>query len=317
MAVEPEPAPPGPGGAAEAGIALVTVLWFVAAMSALAVAMVGLGRDTALTSRHAVHAIEARATMASAVELAAAALQQDQWPVSGPLEWRQGALSVRVTAVPESAKIDLNASSDELIEALAAVAMAGLGRRAEDGVALGHAILDWRDPPGPRRLAGATAEDYARAGRLGRPRHGPFRHVAELHSVLGMDQALFALIEEAVTVHHGQGEPDGRNLPPLVRATIDRARGLGGGAETALDSPGQALEGTPDDGAAPSFVADPRGLYTLDIEIVHEDGPSFRQATVIWIDPPNGHRRYAALESRSGLLPASAGLTDEVTWPGR
>lgn len=317
MAVEPEARPPAQGGTAEAGIALVTVLWFVAAMSALAVAMVGLGRDTALTSRHAVHAVEARAAMAGAVELAAAALQQDQWPVSGPLLWRQGALEVRVTAEPESAKIDLNASSDELIEALAAVTVAGLGRSAEDGLALGHAILDWRDPPGPRRLSGATAEDYARAGRIGRPRHGPFRHVAELRSVLGMDQALFARMEAAVTVHHGQAEPEGQNLPPLVQATIDRARGLGSSAESALDSPGQTLEGSADAGTTPGFVTDPRGLYTLDIEIVHEDGPSFRQATVIWTDPPTGSRRFAVLENRSGLLPASAGPLSEVAWPGR
>ena len=317
MAVEPAAATPGPGGATEAGIALVTVLWFVAAMSALAVAMVGLGRDTALTSRHAMHAIEARAAMAGAVELAAAALQHDRWPVSGPLAWRQEAVEVRVTAVPESTKIDLNASSDELIEALAAVTVAGVGRSAEDGLALGHAILDWRDPPGTRRLAGATADDYARAGRIGRPRHGPFRHVAELRSVLGMDQALFARMADAVTVHHGQGEPDGQNLPPLVQAAIDRAQGLGTSAESALDSAGQTLDGSADAGTTPGFVTDPRGLYTLDIEIVHEDGPSFRQATVIWIDPPTGNRRFAVLENRSGLLPAGAGPVDEVTWPGR
>jgi hypothetical protein len=255
--------------------------------------------------------------MTSAVEVAALVLQQDRWPVSGPLLWRQGPLELRVSAVPESAKIDLNGSSDELIEALAAVTVAALGRGAEDGVALGHAILDWRDPPGSRRLAGATAEDYVRAGRIGRPRHGPFRHVAELRSVLGMDQALFARMAEAVTVHHGQAEPDGRNLPALVQAAIDRARGLGTGAESALDSPGQTLDGSGDAGTTPGFVTDPRGLYTLDIDIVHEDGPSFRQATVIWIDPPTGNRRHAVLENRSGLLPASAGPVDEVRWLGR
>ena len=307
---------------ADAGIALVTVLWFVAAMSALAVAMVGLGRDTAWSSRHAVQAIEARAAMASAVELAAQALRQQRWPLAEPLAWRQGPLAGRVTASPESAKIDLNASSDELIEALAAVATAALERRAEDGLALGHAILDWRDPPGARRLAGAGAEDYARAGRIGRPRHGPFRHVAELRSVLGMDEALFAQMEGAVTVHHGAAEPEGRVLPPLVQAALDRARGLGGSAESALDSPEETLEDSADAGATPDFVTDPRGLYTLDIDIVHEDGPVFRQATVIWIDPPPlGGRGHAVLENRSGLLPATAEVSGAssgaATWPSR
>jgi general secretion pathway protein K len=317
MTVEPSPGRAQAAGAAEAGIALVTVLWFVAFMSALAVAMVGLGRDTALTSRHAVQSIEARAAMTSAVELAAAALGQGRWPIAGPLEWRAGAYRVRVGVVPESAKIDLNAASDELIEALAAVVTAALGENAQAGLALGHAILDWRDPAGTRRLAGATADDYARAGRIGRPRHGPFRHTAELRSVLGMDQARFALMEGALTVHHGQSEPDGQPLPPLVQAALDRARGLAPAVERALDSPGQALDGSAAGGAVPVFVGDPRGLYTLDIDIVHEDGPSFRQATVIWIDPPTGNRRHAVLENRSGLLPASAGPVDEVRWLGR
>ena len=320
MALEPSPAAPEPRHTGEAGIALVTVLWFVALMSALAVAMVGLGRDTALVSRHAVQAIEARAAMTSAVELAAAALGQGRWAVSGPLEWRQDRFLVRVAAEPESAKIDLNAASDDVLEALAAVATAALGQNDRAGLALGHAILDWRDPPGGRRLAGATADDYARAGLIGRPRHGPFQHIAELRSVLGMDQALFALIEPAVTVHHGLAEPDGLPVPPLVQAVLDRARGLGGAVESALDSAGQGLDDSPDGGATPVFVTDPRGLYTLDIEIVHEDGPSFRQRTVIWLAPSQGGRQHAVLENRSGLLPASGPTTTqlgEVPWPGR
>ena len=317
MAVEPPARPLGPGGDRDAGIALVAVLWFVAMMSALAVAMVGYGRETALTSRHAVHAIEARAAMESAVTLAAASLGEGRWPATGPLTWRQGALWVQVTASPESAKIDLNAASDDLIEALAAVAAAALGRSGDEALAVAHAILDWRDPAGTRRLAGATADDYARAGRVGRPRHGPFRNVAELRSVLGMDQALFALLADAVTVHHGLAEPDGEPLPPLVEAALDRARGLGADAESAFASAVQPLDEGGNEGAPPAFLTDPRGLYTLDIDIVHEDGPGFRQANVIWIAPPVGNRPHVVLATRPGLLPQTAGSLDEVAWPGR
>jgi hypothetical protein len=294
------------------------VLWFVALMSALAVAMVGLGRDTALASRHAVQAIEARTIMASAVELAVNALRRDRWPSAGPLEWRQGLYAVRVLARPESAKIDLNAASDDLIEALAAAAAAALGRSADAGLALGHTILDWRDPAGTRRLAGATADDYAAAGRIGRPRHGRFRHVAELRSVLAVDAAFYAVLADAVTVHHGVAEPDGQPLPPLVLAAVDRARGLEGAVESTLDSREQPLDESEDGATPPAFLNDPRGLYTLDIEIVHEDGPSFRQKTVIWLDPPLGDRSYAVLENRSGLLPAAVAAEaplDEVPWP--
>jgi general secretion pathway protein K len=317
MTAEPSTGPAGARGGREAGVALVTVLWFVAMTSALAVAMVGYGRETALASRHSVHAIEGRAVLRSAVELAAASLGQGRWPAAGPLAWRHGAFLVQVSALPESAKIDLNAASDDLVEALAAVAAASLGRSGDEALAVAHAILDWRDPAGTRRLAGATADDYASAGRLGRPRHGPFRHVAELRSVLGIDQALFAVIADAVTVHHGLAEPDGQPLPSLVEAALDRARGLGVDAESAFASAEQPLDESGDAGAPPAFVTDPRGLYTLDIDIVHEDGPGFRQAMVIWIDPPHGNRSHVVLATRSGLLPAAAGSLDPVAWPGR
>lgn len=317
MTAEPAAGTPRLDGGGEAGIALVAVLWFVAMTSALAVAMIGLGRDTALTSRHTIHAIEARAAAGSAVELAAASLEQGRWPTAGPLAWRQGAFLVEVTAVPETAKIDLNAAGDELIEALAAVASAALGRGGDEALSVAHAILDWRDPAGTRRLAGATADDYARTGRIGRPRHGPFRHVAELRSVLGMDEALFATMADAVTVHHGLALPEGRPLPPMVRAALDHVRGLGRGAESALDSTAQELEGSDESGATPGFVTDPRGLYSLDIELVHEDGPGFRRTMVIWMSPPFGNRRYVVLETRSGLLPTTTASMGEVAWPGR
>ena len=91
----------------------------------------------------------------------------------------------------------------------------------DGALSVAHAILDWHDPAGTRRQAGATADDYARAGRIGRPRHGPFCHVAELRSVLGMDQEFYALVADAVTVHHGLVEPNGQPLPPFVWAAVD------------------------------------------------------------------------------------------------
>jgi len=132
-----------------------------------------------------------------------------------------------------------------------------------------------------------------------------------------LDEALFALMAEAATVHHGQDEPAEPIRSSLVRAALDRSRGLGSAPESALDSTVQQLDDGPDADAALGFASDPRGLYTLDIEILHEDGPSFRQATVIWIDSPLGNRRHAVLENRSGLLPATGLSMGEVAWPDR
>ena len=57
-------------GPDDAGVALLTVLWFVAAMSALAITLVSISRDTAYVTRNAVRAIEARAALQGAVEIA-------------------------------------------------------------------------------------------------------------------------------------------------------------------------------------------------------------------------------------------------------
>ena len=310
----------GPSATSEAGIALLTVLWFLVAMSALAVALAGVGRDSAYASRNAVRGIEVRGAKASAIEITAATLWRGRLPTDGKLEWRRGPFTVMATVTPESGKIDLNAAGDELIEGLAAVAAEAVGRDDQAALAVAHAILDWRDPDRERRLAGAEADDYAALGRIGRPRDGPFQFVAELRSVIGVDEALFAVLAPALSVHHGEPEPAVEPTLPLVRAALDRARGLGlglGDGESAFDPDDQPLDDSETSGPAPFFTADPAGLYTIEIELVHVDGPSFRQQTVIWIDPPLGNARFAVLESRSTILPPRQEPGAEVAaWPG-
>ena len=314
--------PPRHGhGQRDAGVALLTVLWFLVAMSGLAVTLAALGRDSAHASRNAIRALEVRTVMASAVEITAATLWRGQ-VIDGMLDWRQGPFTVLATVTPESGKIDLNAASDELIEALTAVATEALGRDSRQAVALAHAIQDWRDPDRERRLAGAEAADYAAAGRPGGPRDGPFPFVAELRSVIGMDEALFAVLAPALSVHHGQDQPGVAPTAGLVRQALDRARGLGlgmAGGESSFDRADQPLEGGGTVEPTSFFTADPAGLYTIELELVHDDGPSFRQETVIWIDPPLATARYAVLESRSTLLPPAleqpAG--EAAAWPGQ
>lgn len=304
----------------EAGIALLAVLWFLVAMSGLAAAIAGIGRDSAFAARNAIAAIEARAAIASAVEIAAASLREGSFPSSGIIEWRQGDMTIRVVAAAENGKIDLNAASDALIEGLAAAAVSESGGPAAKGQALGDAILDWRDTDRNRRLAGAEASDY---GESSKPRDGPFAFIAELRSVMGMDDELFALLAPAVTVHHGADQPSVGPASTLVQDALDRSRGMVPGEGTE-GSPSfdlaQPLDDTDDQGVTAPFVADPSGLYTLDIAVIHDDGPTHRHETVIWIEPPVDDSQYAILESRSGALSGSAVqsmITGEAQWPER
>lgn len=288
----------------DAGMALLTVLWFVALMSALAVTLIDLGRDSAYATRNAVKAIESRAAVGSAVAIAAQTLKNARFPDDGVLRWRQDRVAITVKATPEGGKIDLNAAGDDLIEALARI-VAG---DADAGLALGHAILDWRDPGSERRLAGAEADDYAATGRLARPRDDLFRFPGELRSVLGVDAETYARLAANVTVAHGQPDPPAAMHPPLARAAIDglmEAEADAAGVENAFDVAEQSLDEAGDDAEPVVFSTDPDGLYTLDIELAYDDGPQFRQQTVIWTDPPTEFGRYAVLQSRSVVLPTA------------
>jgi hypothetical protein len=245
-------------------------------------------------------------------------LRRGRFPISGRLSWRQGLLTVNVAAVGEGSKIDINAASDDLIEGLAGAAVAAEGRSPADGLAVAHAIMDWRDANQDRRLAGAESDDY---GDPGGPRDGPFAFLAELRSVRGVDRELFARLAPAVTVHPGDEQPSVSLVSPLVQDALDRARGLDptiSDNQEASDRVAQTLDDSGDAERIAVFATDPSGLYTLDIEVLHESGPSFRQETVIWIDPSLGGREFAILENRSGMLPESALqaiAAREVPWP--
>lgn len=293
----------------DAGVALLTVLWFVAAMSALAITLVSISRDTAYVTRNAVRAIEARAAQQGALEIAGLLLAVDSFPSGGVLEWTNADRGVRVTAVPEAGKIDLNAAGDQLIEGLASAVADDPGTAR----ALADALLDWRDTDNARRLAGAERDDYAQQGGSVRPRDGPLPFIAELRSVQGFDLELYARLADAVTVFSGNADPGPLPVQPLVREALDYATGLavegaGNGelGESAFDPPPEPLEDALNEVPAPAFAEDPQGLYTLDIELSYDDGPSFRQKTVIWVKPMLGSDPFLVLQSGAGLVPQAA-----------
>ena len=299
-------------GSGDAGVALLTVLWFVAAMSALAITLVSISRDTAYVTRNAVRAIEARAALQGAVEIAGRLLAVNAFPMTGQVEWTHAGGGIRVTAFPESGKIDLNAADELLIEGLAAAVADDPGTARS----LADALLDWRDPDNARRLAGAERDDYVREGGLVRPRDGLLPFVAELRSVRGFDRDLYARLVDAVTVFPGNAELGPVPLAPLALEAMDYALGLaveGIGSlelgESAFDPPLEPLEDELNDVPATAFAEDPQGLYTLDIELAYDDGPSFRQKTVIWVEPPLGSDPFLVLQNGAGLVPRAAAST--------
>src|SRR5262245_45281373 len=188
----PEGAPgwiPGikPGMTGERGIALAVVVWIVTLL-ALQVSVFNLGvRDAAALASNELAAARGQALAAAGVEMAAARLMERdlvrRWQGNGSSHTLAlGGAQVEIAILDESARIDLNDASEELLASLLrpfAPSQATLGQWVDR-------ILDWRDADSDRRPLGAEDIDYRRAGVGYGPRNGPFLDPSELGRVLGL-----------------------------------------------------------------------------------------------------------------------------------
>lgn len=178
------------------GAALVLVLWFVAALSLIAVSVASSTRaDTRAASLH-VSMIRAAAAGDAAINLAL--LDADAEPVL--LErlmterYEFDGHVVTVTLRPDTGLINLNVAPLELLRDLFVVLGEVDPARAES---LARGVMDWRNVD----EVGAVASAYASAGALFVPRHGRFEAPEDLLQVLGVDLGLYARIRRSISVH--------------------------------------------------------------------------------------------------------------------
>ena len=121
---------------------------------------------------------------------------------------------VRIAIESETGKVDLNNASDALLTRL----LEGVGAKGPNAASLANKIADFRDADGLRRLNGAEADDYRRAGLPGGPKDAPFVAVEELGQVLGVDAELAARLRPYVTVYSSSTGID----PRLASADLVR-----------------------------------------------------------------------------------------------
>ncbi len=146
-------------------------------------------RGEALAARNALSLAQARAAADGAVERMAFELSRprniaDVWQPDGAAHvWQDGEARFAVSAVDESARIDLNAAPEPLLKGL--LQNVG-GLDADTAQHVVEAIEDWRDADDLRRPNGAEDADYRAAGRKYGPANAPFSSVGELQRVLGM-----------------------------------------------------------------------------------------------------------------------------------
>jgi general secretion pathway protein K len=211
--------------ATQRGLALVAVLWMVAALTITATGVVyavrGEVRSVASFREAAVAGALADAGVVLAARELVAARGRD-------VQLRQYEATIeqqtiRIRAVPLTGLIDLNAAPESLLTDLIAVA-GGLDRG--QAASLAQRILDWRDPDDQARPAGAENAAYAAARSPFRTRGGPFEAPEDLLQVLGVDFDLFVKLRPLFTVHQRGG---GRVSP--VAAPVPVLRVLAAGNE--------------------------------------------------------------------------------------
>jgi general secretion pathway protein K len=201
------------------GVALLVVLW---ACTLLAIVLGGyamLARNEGLQARYQFAQLRAHyaaeAGMTRAIYALLTPSPDRRWIPDGreyPFQFDDAKVGIRIT--DESGKVDINASSPDVLKALFRAAGMNDGPANE----LATRVVEWRSFGNPGDLNNNAA--YLAAGRDYGPRHGPFASLEELQMVLGMDPATYRKISTSITIWSGRNAPDPNYAPALAMQAI-------------------------------------------------------------------------------------------------
>jgi general secretion pathway protein K len=194
---------------------LLSVLWGLALLAAIATSFLSAGSTSYRLARNALDAAQVDVAAEAAVSGVVLALldanPERRWRTDGvPRVIDFEGTRMQVQVQDELGRIDLNNADGSLLVGL----FQSVGLDAQPASALVDKILDWRDSSGLKRLNGAKDPEYRAAGFPYRPRNGPFQSVDELKLVMGMTAELFRRIEPALTVYSGRPSFDPQIAPP-------------------------------------------------------------------------------------------------------
>lgn len=219
------------------GVALLVVLWACTLLAILVGGYASVARVEATQTRftlgqqraryaaeagvmQAIVLLDTRRRHAALAELSGIPQRDTALPGDGrSLVFDFDRLHVAVGILDENGKVDLNQADPRTLKALFIAA----GCTAERADALATQVTMWRGYSG---VAGGVAAQDDGALRLspvhveGEPKHAPFASIEELQSVPGVDVALYAAVEPAITVWSGQSQPQADFAPALALATL-------------------------------------------------------------------------------------------------
>ena len=277
------------------GAALLLVLWLMILLIGIISVFALSARTEGLEGRTLARSATARYAAEAGIEVAAYHLQNPdgdaRWVPDGrPVEFAWGGQRLRVRVVDESAKVDLNIASPELLSGL----MQALGVDFERSRQLAGAIADWRDGDDLLNAEGG-AEDpqYASAKLPYGAKDRPFETLSELRLVLGMDPALFEKMRPYVTLYSGLARPS----PAYAGKPVLQALGLN--EDQAAQAIGQR-EAAAAGGGAP-ITAQGSGTYSISSRATRPDGTRVQIQAAIRIGGGGGFGQlYLPLSWRVG-----------------
>jgi general secretion pathway protein K len=191
------------------GIALVLVLWVLLLLTIITGAFALTARMDRLEANALLSGTQARLSAEAAINLAALALRdpEDETRMLADgrnYEFAINGINVRINAVDERGKLDLNAADELTLVNL----FSGHGVELTDAEILAAAVMDWRDEDELERVNGAEEDTYIAAGLEVGPANRPFMMAEELLQVIGMPYELFRRLEPGITVFSRAGQPN-------------------------------------------------------------------------------------------------------------
>ena len=239
----------------QAGVAMVVVLWMVSLLTIMAGSFsLSTQRNTGLV-KNAQERARGLALADAGVHYALLMLSQTD-PAK---RWRSDGAQykanlpggeVELTIIDESGKIDINAASEQTLQALLGKLVGG----EEMAASLMDKIIDWRDSDDLKRVNGAEAKDYLAEGKAYVPQNKNFQALEELQMVLGMTPSLYQKLEPLLSIYSGQ---DGINPQKASREALMLLFGMD---EKAATDYVNLRKSTPPNMPAPPLPVIPGGI---------------------------------------------------------
>jgi general secretion pathway protein K len=202
----------------EDGFVIIAVLWILMALAVLAtVFSIYLSNSARALGATDIN-LERDALVSASLELTAYRLlsaDEKERPVQGVFRFRMDNAAAFVTFTSETARVDLNKASKEMLSNLFEV----LGWEQKAAGELADRVVGWRKKS-RRNAADDETALYLAAGLNYSPRQAPFGHVNELGLVLGASPALVERVSPYVTVFSKSADIDALIAPPEVIAAL-------------------------------------------------------------------------------------------------